>query len=260
MTELALRQDVLAPGQRTLEELAQAVNEGHRKIGTHLSQALEQAIEVGRILLEAKATLKSTPKFTQWLAESVEVSASRASTYMRLAAYQEHIPAHIESITDAQKSINGLPMLARYNNDPRKLDRGPILALKDSGLTLHQIAELVGCSHGTVWAVLNPDAYKRSVDKRNRRISAAKKEARLAKEALARERVLRTTHKDLTALSNDLGETYGHIRKALSLIDQSTFANPEMKSAVNDARSKLYEAEDALNKALKEIYSVEEIA
>src|SRR5262245_26802968 len=72
------------------DELARRSNDAHLKAVTNARQALEHALEVGRLLTEAKATARHGA-WLPWLRDNCTMSERSAQAYMRLWSSRDHI-------------------------------------------------------------------------------------------------------------------------------------------------------------------------
>lgn len=98
-----------------LPELAGIIRREHRLAEQHAMQAVNHAMEAGRLLIEAKA-LCSHGKWLSWLADNFEGSARTAQAYMRL---YENRDALANTQSSAHLSIDGaLKLLA----EPKEAD------------------------------------------------------------------------------------------------------------------------------------------
>ena len=92
-----------------LPELAASIRQEHHLAEQHAMQAVNHAMEAGRLLIEAKA-LCSHGKWLSWLADNFEGSARTAQAYMRL---YENRDALANTQSSAHLSIDGaLKLLA----------------------------------------------------------------------------------------------------------------------------------------------------
>lgn len=67
-----------------IQTYAADINRHHQQAQAHASQAIEHAIEAGRLLLQAKEQLPHG-QFLPWLEANCQVSARQAQRYMRAA-------------------------------------------------------------------------------------------------------------------------------------------------------------------------------
>lgn len=92
-----------------LPELATSIRQEHHLAEQHAMQAVNHAMEAGRLLIEAKA-LCSHGQWLPWLADNFEGSARTAQAYMRL---YENRDALANTQSSAHLSIDGaLKLLA----------------------------------------------------------------------------------------------------------------------------------------------------
>lgn len=75
---------ILAPGQRSLPELAQSIREAQMQIVNSLFSALGAYISLGQRLIEAKKQV-GHGNWEDWLADECRTSKTKAQRYMRLA-------------------------------------------------------------------------------------------------------------------------------------------------------------------------------
>lgn len=74
----------------TMENYADRINEAHGRAVSHAASALEDALEVGRLLTEAKAACKHG-EWLPWLREKCVFAERTAQAYMRLYGQRLHI-------------------------------------------------------------------------------------------------------------------------------------------------------------------------
>lgn len=91
-----------------LPELAASIRQEHHLAEQHAMQAVNHAMEAGRLLIEAKA-LCSHGKWLSWLADNFEGSARTAQAYMRLFEHRDLLAntqrvSHL-SVRDALKML-----------------------------------------------------------------------------------------------------------------------------------------------------------
>jgi hypothetical protein len=92
--------------QLRLQQLAADINAGHRKILASIRQSVEQAIETGALLIEAKKLMRRGDWWT-WVGDNCEFSYRMSQVYSRLAKHQELVrktPDH--TITTALRAIH----------------------------------------------------------------------------------------------------------------------------------------------------------
>lgn len=103
------------PGDRLgdLTRLAQRANEAHHRVAESLQQAVANALEVGRALLEARE-ICTGGKFTAWLKANFAGGLSTARGYMRLAVNWNQLGGDLQragelSQRQLAKLLKGLP-------------------------------------------------------------------------------------------------------------------------------------------------------
>lgn len=192
----AVSAEVLAPGQRTLGELADTANREHRAAQAAATTMLEHAINTGEALLAARQVCPSN-EWERWLRDKVDFSTGAARQYMRIA-HLKHVLAQCEepvaSITQAKRLLAGLPATNAGGNSPLPSQtRDAIKDLVGRGFSQHEIARQLGVARTSIRRVIDPDGEKARADaSRKRREDRRRAEARLkrasaVKQALVKE-------------------------------------------------------------------------
>jgi transcriptional regulator with XRE-family HTH domain len=248
---------ILGVGQQTLAELAETANREHGA-GRRLAQeALSHWMAAGDALLAARVMFMDgyadgdggrvrRGEWRRWLEANFNGSVPMATACMRFATYRDLIAAEgITTIKPAEAYLRGLPRVGaeddkRYGEQVRAEAR----RLRAQGLAQREIGRLLGVTHQTVYRWTNPDGEKlhneRAAAKHRQKIEAAK-----AKRQAERDRVMRK-------IGGSVAETYALIRKTAQALDRAEkeAADREVRAALRNAQAKLYNAEDAIVRAL----------
>ena len=83
----------------TTSNIASAINAAHEKVETAKREGTKYAMEAGRLLVEAKATV-AHGGWDDWLKENVRFSPRTAQLYMKLARVAEGDPAKAQRVAD----------------------------------------------------------------------------------------------------------------------------------------------------------------
>lgn len=251
MSLIVAQQEILEPGQRTLEELAASANAAHRQTVDSLINALQHAIKAGDALLEARQRF-SPEKGQGWLAwcdDNIEMSSTTIGKYIRLAYYKHILPQELldapynhntPGLTVALEYLRGLPKITEQGRT-RAFDWDEARRLKASGLNNQQIAELLGVARGTVRRAVMSASERRKFDARKKRMKAA------------RERAHQRAQIERLNAPPDLADAYALIRKALQRVQAAhDSTKTSERGGLAHAISSLHRAEDAVARAIKE--------
>jgi predicted transcriptional regulator len=227
----------------TLDQLGVLAVHESGEARNHLSAALQHVIKLGEVLLEARN--RPGIRWSEWI-ESIGIDRSRASKAMRLAFYQDALPpVATEPFKDARGTlrdpspshallyIEQLPRLRPGAKGYPAEVRAEAKRLREQGLTLNAVAELLNVSPQIVNIWTNPKAAKQNAaarQARNTRMSAANRALRAQTEREERDRLARQT-------GGDISKAYGLVRRALSAVDAA---------GCHEALSPLHRAEDVL--------------
>ena len=268
MTELAIRPEIIAVGQRTLEELATEANQRHEEAGKTMVSALEHVIACGQTLIEAKQLcMNQKISWKMWVAENIAFSYVTATRLMRLAQYKDHLPQEVNepwidargravmpSVNKALTYISGLPKMVD-SRTPASIGRGldcdnaiEARRLSARGLPARDIAEILGIPQSTIWRYLNPERV-RSYNRK------AQKKARIReKEAAALKRENERKHTDALAKKHGgpISESWASVRRLAQRVEQARrqARGEKSKLALREAQHHLYLAEDNIKRAL----------
>jgi hypothetical protein len=102
-------------GKRSLADLATKINAAHKSVITYMRRGLQDAINTGHLLLEAKARLKHG-QWLPWLRKHCEVPERTANHYMRLAEHEVEIETNPKFIADL--TITGAIALMAKADEP----------------------------------------------------------------------------------------------------------------------------------------------
>lgn len=167
--------EVLEPGQRSLQELADEANREHKLSLIGAEAMVEHAIQSGLALLNAKQQCEEG-QWGRWLDENWQSASITARLYMRLARYQNEIRASgSTSMLAARRHLVMIeaPLAPKREGKPTWVKQQAI-DLYAEGLSQSEVARRVGLSLGTVHEWLRPDLAgprrqrKREADKERR--------------------------------------------------------------------------------------------
>ncbi len=151
----------------------------HELCQSGLVKALEHAIRAGEALLQAKDNVPSG-EWQEWLAVNLpEFGESTYQTYMRLARYQDELPADTRSITDASQFLRGLPPATGYQEYPEEIKVEARRLREEEGLSYEKIAAILNVGHTrvSIWC----DKHQAHLHmRRNRRDTLRRKKERAA--------------------------------------------------------------------------------
>lgn len=106
-----------------IEQLTEAIKEGHREALRHTGRVIVSAARVGKLMLAAKVALPKEKAFTEWLAETFEFSQRTAYNYMAVseaaARYSAEIQ-HCESIRDVLKLLESGDPAKKKDKDEKR--------------------------------------------------------------------------------------------------------------------------------------------
>lgn len=149
----------------SLDDYAARINEAHSLAVTHAATAIEKALEVGRLLTEAKDAC-SHGQWLPWLRENCAFSERTAQAYMRLHAKRDRI--EVESAANAQRVADfSVRDALKYLAEPLGSDDGERkppamdrvdLALEGVGVVLDEFG------HGDLWNRLGRERDDADVD------------------------------------------------------------------------------------------------
>lgn len=250
---------VIPYGKKTLEELADAINEGHRSVCDGMFVTLRKAIMVGELLLEAQEQVPPG-QWLEWLNANIEGSPGNLRQYMRLATYKELLPDNIKNgevvigkagkpkpagINTAIAYLRTLPETHRTPSRRRTFDYDVVRSLHKKGIPTKELAEMFAVSDGAIRSALLPTS------ERSRRGNRRKKEYAARQRALRRERAATAIRQS----SGDVTEAYSLLRKCLQRA-QAIYERPghskETRRHLSRAISRLHEAEDLLTLAMRD--------
>lgn len=229
------------PALRTLsiEELAAAVEHEHQQIGASVAASIEHAIRAGLLLLEAKSRLPFGD-WQDWLALNTPgVTMEYARIYMRVARNRELVREQMPPSLKAARKMLVKANVRDLRYDPEL--RTEARRLRKDGLSHKKIATELGCSTATVSRWLNPAAERRYRESRA-------KTSRTGRLALNQTKRVAAANK----VGGDVAEGYALIRRSLDALERaSTECSGEARTALRSAMNSLYNAEDAVSRAVK---------
>lgn len=221
----------------SLDELAGIANRADRQAREAVEQGLVFAAQAGEALLQAKQQTERG-KWRGWLDENFAGGRSTAYLYMRIAQYRAYLAATgIESTSAARRALEHMPEIPsefKGTNHPLAQQAED---LRRDGATIEEVAEALGISRSSAWAILNPG-------KRKQQRETTRKRREQERRALARQ----DRDKAAKAAGGVVAECYSLVRKTTQAIAEAVEAteNPEVRQGLNAALAKQYEAEDAI--------------
>ena len=158
-----------------LPELAASIRQEHHLAEQHAMQAVNHAMEAGRLLIEAKA-LCSHGKWLSWLADNFEGSARTAQAYMRLYEKRDALantqssahlsidgalkllaePKEAEPVSGAEPPPYKPPSRDAIDQWPDLID-APSRVFSADGMSHQQIADMLGVDVDMVRRRLDPE-------------------------------------------------------------------------------------------------------
>lgn len=252
-------QDVLAVGTRTLDELAQAVNDSHKRVLGGLATALREAINSGEALLEAQRQLE-VGSFGSWLGENCVVTLAVAMGYMRLAEFSHLLPEEFTNpqivrqpngkysstatVEKATAYLHAIGAKRATGNMRRKADYREVRRLREEGMSKQAIGELLGISKSTV------DIALMSAERRKEFRAQVKRRTREKARAVKAQKRLNAAKN----VGGDLAEAYSLIRRCLQHVQAAYSSVPPSKArrTLQGALTHLYESEDAIGRSIKD--------
>lgn len=215
----------------TLDELARILNhelDVFEETGVSL---LESAIRVGEALLAAKRQVPHG-KWRRWLNENCVRAETTATTYMRIARYQDVVRGRATSVISASKMLRGRPCAGNL-----ELPSGfasEVADLREEGMAISEIAHIVGVSHQTVRQILDPTAKERH--RRNQRGRVALSDTDRA--------IVRRAGGGLPGVRTNILRCLSGLQKEME--EESVSA---VRADIESVMHRLYAAEDQLLKA-----------
>ena len=235
---------LVADVPRSLDELAATANREHALCEANVRAALKHAVAAGEALRLAQVSVPSGD-WVAWLAANFASTRRTASTYMRLAAYRDTIPADASTLTIARAAIADLPPLRRgpAHGAPEKVTEAR--ALKAAGVATAEIARRLEANKSTVWMWLNPQRHAQN------KVNARKRN-REAREALAvqeRERAIRAAVRKAGAALSEAYSMSARMAKVLAQAEAEA-STDEARAALADATGHYHRMSDAITRAL----------
>jgi len=236
--EIAKRTSDLETSGRNLEDLAQIANCEHELVLSTGTAMIGHAILAGEALLAAKK-LVPRGEWEQWLVDNVaDRSLSTPRTYMRLAVHKEKI---IEAQPTSMKGARRVLWGAHSSHAVTDEEVKEMKLLRRRGLSYAAIGDALGANESSVYRHVNPKYGKR-------RLARAKRKTMAMRRAYNREKRDAIVKKAGGAAA----EAYAMIRRTLKILEvaNTESESPEARRAIQDAMNRLYNAEDAMLKAV----------
>lgn len=197
----------------SLDELKARVMREHNATLVAARTTIAHAIRAGEALIEIRAILLPKEEWTDWVEKEFPLTNSQGYLYMRLAKYKEMIPPKIESLTQADKLLVGLPSIdggpARPRVDDLRKEEARRWREEDTPVPWKQIAKRLDLSVSTVyrWFKDTGDAARRkAASEALREKSEAETAARLA-------RANKTALSEAYSLTERLRDVLGQARR-----------------------------------------------
>lgn len=217
-----------------LPELAEVANREHGLAIQAGTSMIQHAINAGEALLAAKEQVPYGA-WQDWLADNF--AHSTGQQYMRLARHKQLV------IEGQATTIKGALRLLHGGQDSRAdpLLLAEVQRMRSQGLSYGAITEALDLPKTTVARWCNPKAERRRLARAHQRTIAGRR-------ALNRQKRDRAA----TKAGGAVAEAYSLVRKALQACEQASKEtdNREVRKALSDATNRLYNAEDALIRAV----------
>ncbi len=231
-----------------LTTLADQINEGHGRVVKAAGKTLQEAMKVGRWLLEAYE-LVPNGEWGRWMNDNCDFDVSNARIYQRIAHYEHELTGDESTITAALRSTQGLPAIrSTYQYQPNGYPtalKAKARAMLAEGQTPLLIAEQLG---------INSSATVRGWRRSDKELAVASRNQKRRNRA-ARKALREQEHREavMTAASPPVAELYSRVRLALEVVDAAileTFDSRDSAQLLREARTALYKAEGRIVKAL----------
>jgi DNA-binding transcriptional regulator YiaG len=234
MTAAAL--DIVRPAP-TLADLAQTANSEAQLAFEAGTAMIQHAINAGEALLAAKQQVPRG-QWEDWLTENFERSMSVARQSMRIARHKQIV------IEGQATNFKGALRLLHGGRDSRidPVQEAEVLRLRREGMTQAAIARELEIPKSRVQKWCNPSAEKRRLERARRRTIVGRR-------ALNRQQ----RDADVKRVGGSTAEAYSLVRKALAVLDRAATEQEdrEVRRHLADATNRLYNAEDAIVKAVR---------
>lgn len=158
-----------------LAKLAIDINAEIRAAEASYRKALDHAVRVGQLLIEAKA-LVNHGEWLPWLEANCAVKRTQAEKYMRLARANYH-PSGNLTITEAVAQLTAPKVVKPDPNVPSPDVRAAIVAKAGRGEAQRDIAKTVGAPITTVAQVVADERAKATSPSARRRTAAKAEKA-----------------------------------------------------------------------------------
>ncbi len=162
----------------SLSNLADIARTEHELCETSLVESLKHAINAGEALLQAK---ENVPRggWYKWLnANLPEFSENAIQIYMRVARYQDRLPADIRGITDARMFLRGLPKATGFHGYPEEFQIEARRLRGEEGLSYKKIARELGVSDAIVGIWCDKQRWEANIRSTKKHSTQRKKERR----------------------------------------------------------------------------------
>lgn len=231
--------EVLDPAP-TLDELRDRANQEHRLGLGDAASMVEHWVASGEALIKARERISGDKAWRVWVAENFEASRSTAGNYMRLANCKQRVEAlQPTTLNEALALVASEPRGYHGKVTLRVHDRAEAQRLHSTGqYTYRALAEHFGVSRRTAWGWVNPDRMRQKRLEREQQLRALRDERRAAR---------------IREAGGNAAEAFTLLRKALLELQQGhdRASNHEVKSEISTAMYRLYDAIEAIDRAVK---------
>lgn len=236
--------EVLEPGELTLAELAEAIEQEHQRVIETGTAMIEHAIRAGRHLLLARERVPRGT-FQKWLIDNfgradTQWASAHLYTYMRIARHSDLVRASgVQTITQARMMLSRTVVTAGSGHRPLDLDEDTIRLAREKHITQKEAARRLGVSIATVRSRLDGGKHNRQKQKKLRE----------ARKALRREQ----RDANVAAAGGSIAKAYSLLRKALQELDRAEAAAPnrEARAAIAGAIAHMHGVEDDVARAVR---------
>jgi predicted transcriptional regulator len=239
----------MAVEQARLTELVNAINKEHQLAYQASLDVLDHAIRCGEWLIEARR-LVPEGSWIKWINSNLTIHGSAAARYVRIATYREQLLSAEKRPLSINAAVNYLhdidvPVLPRGRAGKRPtFDVDEAKRLRESGMTLHQIGELLGVSDVAVGLQLKPLGPAQ----KERRLQGAR-ERRIAKQAAIEKQIA----DKIAEIGGNLAETYDLLRRCIDALSRALIEadDDELFGALSIALTNMQRAEEVITRVFK---------
>jgi transposase len=232
----------------SVKELKAVVVREHKAALVAARTTLAHAVRAGEALLQIRDILMLTDEWTSWIENDFPLNRSQGYLYMRLAHHKDLIPPKVESLSQAERLIAGLPSYdgsgSRARVDSVKRGEAERWRAEDPPVPWKQIAKRLDVSVSTVYNWFYGAKGQRRYRQRQKKAQQLLKESEELKEAQ------RLASKNETALS----EAYTLTERLRDVLGQARLEadTTEGIKAIKRAEEYNHVAHDSVVEALGE--------